>query len=192
VHIVPLINNAYADIHENITRLEHIVDGLGCKVDIVGHSEGGLIARAYVKFRDAAENVPHVVTIGTPNQGLTFDRYDPSRLIRNEIARRATGIARKRMAPLVEQLSSAALNQMLAGSDFMTELNARPATPGPTKWLSMGSPHDLIVPYDTTALPSARNVEHRKLSTGWVNGSHAGIATTNVEAFRATLHFLSR
>lgn len=191
VHIVPLIENAYSDIRENILRLENIIDGLGCDVDIVGHSEGGLIARGFVKFRNAADRVPHVVTICSPNQGLTFDRLDPVRLVKSPVARRASQVARQRLAPLIELLSSVALQQMLAGSEFMRELNATPATPEPTQWLSISSRHDGVVPFATMDLPDAANVTNVTMETTWRNGNHAAIATTNEEAFRTTLSFLS-
>ena len=39
------------------------------KVDIVSHSEGGLVSRAYVKYEGGAAEVDSLITLGTPNNG---------------------------------------------------------------------------------------------------------------------------
>jgi pimeloyl-ACP methyl ester carboxylesterase len=44
------------------------------RIDVVGHSEGGLIGRYYVQRLDGAHRVRHLVTLGTPHRG-TFWAY---------------------------------------------------------------------------------------------------------------------
>lgn len=192
VHVLPLIDNAYADLRENIRRLRHYVEGLECEIDIVGHSEGGLIARGYCKFDGGTERVRHLVTLGTPNDGISFDRLDPARFVPHDTVRRASELARAAIAPLVEELSSVALGQMRVGSPFMRELNADPATPGPTQYLAVASRHDGVIPFESAALRDAPNVANVTLEDGWLLGNHAAIATTSHRAFEVTLDFLRR
>lgn len=42
------------------------------KVDLVGHSQGGLVSRQYLKFNGGAEKVRKVVTLGATNHGTTL------------------------------------------------------------------------------------------------------------------------
>jgi pimeloyl-ACP methyl ester carboxylesterase len=40
------------------------------KVDIVAHSQGGLVARQYVRFDGGADHVDNLIMLGTPNHGI--------------------------------------------------------------------------------------------------------------------------
>lgn len=42
------------------------------QVDLVGHSQGGLLARQYLKFNGGAAKTDHVVTLGATNHGTTM------------------------------------------------------------------------------------------------------------------------
>jgi len=48
VRIVPLIDYAFCDIRTNAEHLARVADSIDGPFDIVAHSEGGLIARAYL------------------------------------------------------------------------------------------------------------------------------------------------
>ena len=39
------------------------------QVDLVGHSEGGLVSRTYVKYEGGAAEADSLITLGTPNYG---------------------------------------------------------------------------------------------------------------------------
>jgi triacylglycerol esterase/lipase EstA (alpha/beta hydrolase family) len=41
------------------------------RVDLVGHSQGGLVARSYVKDFGGATSVDSLITLGTPNRGTS-------------------------------------------------------------------------------------------------------------------------
>jgi hypothetical protein len=54
---------------------EHLAQAHGReRIDVVGHSEGGLIGRYYVQRLNGAHRVRHLVTLGTPHRG-TFWAY---------------------------------------------------------------------------------------------------------------------
>src|SRR5438132_1398423 len=42
------------------------------RIDLVGHSEGGLIGRYYIQKLDGARRVRHLVTLGTPHRGTPW------------------------------------------------------------------------------------------------------------------------
>ena len=55
------------------TQVNHIVDSNGySKVNIVGHSMGGLDARAALIDEDLAPRVDTLLTLGTPHHGTSF------------------------------------------------------------------------------------------------------------------------
>ena len=57
-------------VAERVERLvqEHRYE----RIDVVGHSEGGLIGRYYVQRLDGARRVRHLVTLGTPHRGTVW------------------------------------------------------------------------------------------------------------------------
>ena len=115
-------------------KVEEVVRGTGCpKVDVVGHSRGGLAARDYIRTLDGSRRVAHLVTLGTPNHGTWSSRGCP-------------GCGCREMRP---------------GSDYLKRLNAGKETPGPTEVTSICSRQDGIVPARSSWLQGARNVELR-------------------------------
>ncbi|MFE3196033.1 esterase/lipase family protein [Nocardia sp. NPDC059240] len=73
------------------------------RVDLVGHSMGGLAQRYYVKFLGGLDSVGMYVDFGTPEQG-------------DDLARDCA-------------LVSPGCRDMVPGSDFLSRLNADPALP---------------------------------------------------------------
>ena len=51
----------------------------GGRIDLVGHSLGGLVARSYVQLLGGDRRVDHLVTIGTPHRGTHASVYVPTR-----------------------------------------------------------------------------------------------------------------
>jgi hypothetical protein len=191
VAVMPPVDNAFADIRASAERLATMVDLLGGEVDVVGHSEGGLMARWFVKELDGAEVVRHVVTLGTPNRGLPVRLEDYPWLERHSAARRvhqvADAVARRTVIPM----ASVALRQMLRGSEFMETLNDT-LPPGPTQYLAVRSRWDGVVPFGSADLPDAPNVANVALRSGARLGNHAAIASTSHEAFEAAVAFIRR
>ena len=78
----PLIGFEYASLH-SVARaagaLGEFVEELGRdhggKVDLVGHSLGGMVARHYVCLGGGAARVENLVTIGSPHAGTPFSRF---------------------------------------------------------------------------------------------------------------------
>jgi pimeloyl-ACP methyl ester carboxylesterase len=62
----PLSENA-EKLKASITQVKTATGA--SQVDLVGHSMGGLVGRAYVQSGDYASDVTHLVTLGSPHQG---------------------------------------------------------------------------------------------------------------------------
>jgi len=132
----------------------------GVPVDIVAHSQGGLVARsALTDEGDPADGrlprVNSLVTLGTPHQGtpiatgLTMVGHTTV----GEVA--LAGVH----AVLPDKIDPAGMSvtQMAEESEFLRRLNQRPLPEG-LKVTSIGAREDLAVPAGRTLLAGANNV----------------------------------
>jgi triacylglycerol esterase/lipase EstA (alpha/beta hydrolase family) len=104
------------------------------KVDLVGHSEGGLVSRQYVKFEGGSSTVDSLVTLGTPNNGTAV-----ANIINFIGAGNCLGIV--------------ACQQMAIGSDFLAELNAGDDTIGSVRYTNLYTALDeLVRPVENAAM----------------------------------------
>ena len=82
---VPTVDFTYRSISSfgTITRdLAGLLDRLaaGRRLDLVGHSLGGLLSRWYVQEMDGARHVDRIVTLATPHAGTASARIAPGPL----------------------------------------------------------------------------------------------------------------
>jgi triacylglycerol esterase/lipase EstA (alpha/beta hydrolase family) len=119
----------YADeLHRHVER---VAAGTGQpRMVLVGHSMGGLVARAYVAKHGAAR-VARVVTLGSPHRGSWLACLGPG----------------------------ANAREMLPGSAFLAELERHEAQAGSPVAASIYSPHDnMVMPQAAARVEGARNV----------------------------------
>lgn len=139
-------NSGLDDIKGYARQLGETVDQVrrrteSAKVDLVGHSEGGVTARRYIKDLGDAAPVHTLVSLGSPQQGSEGGFL-------SEILR-FTGC---------EEWAEAC-RQMGADSEFMTELNSGDATPGDVRYVTVGTRLDGVVqPVNRAGIPGAKNV----------------------------------
>lgn len=125
------------DINLTSQALATFVDGVrtrkgAAKVDLVGHSQGGIVARDYVKNFGGASKVDSLVTLGAPNQGTSI-----ANLI-NFFAQCAGVVA---------------CEQMSVGSSFNNNLNAGDDTIGSVRYTTVRTLQDeLVRPVDNAKL----------------------------------------
>lgn len=105
------------------------------RIDIIGHSMGGLIGLYYVKKLGGAERVRKLVMMGTPLHG-TWTAL--------------TGIA-------TMGLFSSSTWQLLPGSDFLRELERGPLPAG-VDVVTIGAERDWVCPLPSTRLDGATQV----------------------------------
>jgi triacylglycerol esterase/lipase EstA (alpha/beta hydrolase family) len=125
----------YADIEHFAGQLATKVDAVCAatgaqQVVLVGHSMGGLVARAYLRQYGAAR-LAQIITIGTPHHGSILAWTHPGRC----------------------------LVQMRPGNTWLAELNRDESTSPPVPITSIWSRHDsMVAPQASSELAGAENV----------------------------------
>ncbi len=95
---------------------------------MVGHSQGGMMPRYYIKFLGGDQVVDDLVGVAPSNHGSSI-----------------TGPpGMNPLAPILDALMPA-LGQQAAGSAFLTELNAGDETPGDVSYTQITTKYDEIV-----------------------------------------------
>jgi triacylglycerol esterase/lipase EstA (alpha/beta hydrolase family) len=117
-----------ADVRESARRLERKLERISersplGRVDVVGHSLGGLVATYWLKRIDEGRRIRRVITLGTPHQGTPFAL----------------------LGALLFGAISPAVWQMLPGSKLVRELEALPV-PEHSELVALGSHDDSVVP----------------------------------------------
>ncbi|MEU9184478.1 alpha/beta fold hydrolase [Streptomyces sp. NPDC048484] len=149
---VPLIHGL-GPIDKSAEQLKTFVDKVlaatgAAEADLVGHSQGGLMPRHYLKFLGGAAKVNALVGIAPDNHGTTLN-----------------GLAK--LLPYFpgadDMLSKAApaLADQVAGSAFLTKLNAGGDTVPGVRYTVIATRYDEVVtPYRSQFLdgPNVRNV----------------------------------
>jgi triacylglycerol lipase len=100
------------------------------RVSIVAHSEGGVVARYYVRFLGGAGKVADLVALAPPNHGTTTPLVIPGVL-----------------------LGCVACAQQAAGSRLLAKLNAGNGIPGPVNYTVIATVYDdVVTPYQSALL----------------------------------------
>jgi triacylglycerol esterase/lipase EstA (alpha/beta hydrolase family) len=119
------------DIGQTSQPLATLVDQVraqtgSAKVDLVGHSQGGLVARYYVKYLGGAAKVDRVVSLGAPHYGT---------YVANFVAFFGLGNC----------VGIVACEQMAIGSGFLNGLNAGPDVIAPVRYTNIYTAYDELV-----------------------------------------------
>ncbi|EPD96100.1 esterase/lipase family protein [Streptomyces albus] len=149
------------------------------EVDIVGHSQGGMMPRQYLKFHGGAAKVRALIGIAPSNHGTTLsglaklaDQFPP-------------------VGDVVEEIGPALLQQK-EGSDFLEKLNAGGDTVPGVEYTVIATRFDEVVtPYRTQFLdgPNVRNVRVQDLCPLDVS-EHLAVALTDRVAWHETANAL--
>jgi len=119
------------------------------KVDLVGHSQGGMMPRYYIDFLGGASTVDKLVALAPSNNGTTLDGIT------------ALGQQLSLLEPANSFLSliCQACVQQEVGSSFLAALNAGGETVASVSYTVIESNADEVVtPYTNAFLPAASNV----------------------------------
>jgi triacylglycerol lipase len=109
------------------------------RVDLVGHSQGGLVARYYVRNLGGAAEVDSLISLGAPHYGTAVANV-------------------ARFLGLGSCLGVVACNQMARGSSFLNSLNAGDDTIGNVRYTNIVTKLDeVVVPYTTGHLANDGN-----------------------------------
>lgn len=139
-------NIGFDDIHGYALQLSQTVEEVrsrtsAAQVNLVGHSEGGVTSRRYLKDLGGAAPVHTFVSLGSPQQGTEGGVLS--------LVLRVAGC----------EIWATACQQLVAGSDFLAELNSGDATPGPVRYVTIASHHDQVVqPVTRAGILGAENL----------------------------------
>ncbi|MFC4497017.1 esterase/lipase family protein [Streptomyces ovatisporus] len=149
------------------------------KVDIVGHSQGGMMPRYYLKFLGGADKVNALVGLAPSNHGTTL-----------------SGLTK--LVDLIPPLGDAiedlgpSLMQQKEGSDFINRLNEGGDTVPGVKYTVIATKYDEVVtPYKTQFLegPDVKNVVLQDLCPADIS-EHLMVALTDRVAWHETANAL--
>jgi triacylglycerol lipase len=105
------------------------------KVSLVGHSQGGMMPRYWIKFLGGIDKVDDLIGLAPSNHGTT----NPGALFLD-----GAGLC-------------TSCGQQAAGSDFITHLNAGDETPGDISYTVVETNHDgVVLPYTSAFLSGPR------------------------------------
>ncbi|MFN2490032.1 MAG: peptidoglycan DD-metalloendopeptidase family protein [Actinomycetota bacterium] len=153
----------------------------GAGVDLVAHSQGGLVARVLLEklsesWEPALPIVEHLVTLATPHTGTPAATL-PGAIDEGPVGALALGAVARAIRsgdlPLPDPRSSA-VTELATGSTLMSALAQEDVAFG-TRVLALAMPHDLLVPADRASL---RGSSGRVLAPAGVWG-HSSILRSN-------------
>jgi triacylglycerol lipase len=125
---------------ELATFVDSVLAATGAaKADVVGHSQGGMMPRYYVKNLGGDAKVDEWVSLGGPNHGTDTANF----------------------------CFSTACSEMRIGSSFLAALNSGDETPGAVSYRTWWSPCDSVInPDSSVSLSGATNTKTACLSHG--------------------------
>jgi triacylglycerol esterase/lipase EstA (alpha/beta hydrolase family) len=118
------------------------------KVDLVGHSQGGMMPRYYINFLGGAAKVGKLVGLAPSNFGTTLNGITTLGQHLGVLA-----LANNLLGP-----ACAACVEQEQGSPFLANLNAHPTVPGVTYTVIESTGDEVVTPFTNAFLPAAPNV----------------------------------
>ncbi len=158
--------DTWGDIRVAAERLADLLEEIGkvhpgTSVDLLAHSQGGLVARALVDLAPLGRNLPpiaHLVTFSSPHEGVALageaiEMRDSEGVV-GWVGDAASWVANRR--PAFPDPYAPAIGQMAPGSNLIEELESSVGAYG-TRYLALSIPNDLIVPSDRSQVAHATN-----------------------------------
>ena len=109
-------------------------------VDVVAHSMGGLVARAYIEGDDYAGGIDHFIMLATPNRGSDWATCRLGLEMQEQYSRWRYDPDWKWTWMITDGLGEAG-RDLKPGSAFLQELNARPRRDGVKYTIVAGNQH---------------------------------------------------
>jgi triacylglycerol esterase/lipase EstA (alpha/beta hydrolase family) len=141
------------DIAASAAQLSSFVDTVlaatgASKVDLVGHSQGGMMPRYYIDFLGGAARVDKLVAFAPSNYGTTLDGITTLTGLLG-----VSSLINGGLAAVCE-----ACVQQEEGSSFLAGLNATPTVAGVGYTVIESADDEVVTPYTNAFLPAAANV----------------------------------
>lgn len=120
------------------------------KVDLVGWSQGGMMARYYINDLGGAATVNMLVGLAPSNYGTTLDG----------LATLLSDLSLLGITSALLSVTCAACAQQIQGSAFLTNLNQQPTAPGVRYVVIETTGDEVVTPYTNAFLPAGPNVQN--------------------------------
>lgn len=152
-------NRGTEEISASATKLKTFIQRVrhatgAAKVSMVGHSQGGMMPRYYIKFLGGARFVDDLVGLSPSNHGTALTGAGGQNILSDLVS------------GIIGQLCQACIQQG-AGSPFLTRLNAGDETPGKVSYTQITTRYDeVVVPHTSGYLepgPRTTNVTIQSL-----------------------------
>jgi triacylglycerol esterase/lipase EstA (alpha/beta hydrolase family) len=147
------------------------------KVDIIGHSQGGMMPRYYINDLGGAADVNMLIGLAPSNYGTTLDG-----LVTLGQDLGLLGLANDVASSIGESLV-----QQEQGSSFLNALNATPTEPGVQYVVIETKDDEVVTPYTNAFLPAAPNVQNILLqdqcpadTAGHIGTAFDGVANQDI------------
>jgi triacylglycerol lipase len=169
-------NRATGPIEKSAAELKTFVNKVlaatgAAKVSMVGHSQGGMMPRYYIKFLGGAKKVDDLVGLAPSNHGTS----QPVLLV-----------------PGLNYLCPSCLQQK-TGSPFLRHLNAGDETPGAVSYTNIATSHDeVVLPYTSGFLAGPKTTNIRLQDKCRLDLADHLLIPSNGPAIRLTLNALGR
>ena len=159
------------DIASSAAELKTFVDQVlasthAAKVDIIGHSQGGMMPRYYIKNLGGAAKVHTLIGLAPSNHGTTV--LGLNALLNNL---KIAGV------PVTTLAGCVSCTQQILPSSFISDLNAGTEAPAGPRYVNIESRYDEVVTPYTSAFLSGPNVQNITLQSqcGWDFMEHIGM-----------------
>jgi triacylglycerol esterase/lipase EstA (alpha/beta hydrolase family) len=137
--------------------IDRVLDETGAeKVDVVGHSQGGMMPRYYIKFLGGSSKVHSLVGLAPSNHGTTV--FNIGELLARVVSQIPLA---GHLASSLANLACHACTQQLEGSEFLKKLNEGGDTLPGINYTVIATQYDeVITPYTNCFLTKAENVKN--------------------------------
>lgn len=131
--------------------IEQVLSATGAEqVDIVGHSQGGLLARYWINELGGEDYVHHLISLGSPHQGTTLEGV-LGPFMRSDMTQRVA-------AATVRRVFGAAGMQQVVGSPVMETLASSPETRPFIRYTNFATRNDsTVVPHEHAFLAESED-----------------------------------
>ena len=153
--------DSMADLRTSGAHLQRLLVDIaeahpGVPVDVIAHSQGGLVVREALTPAAPGEELPvdHVVTLASPHQGAPVAGLAGTLGLTSESSTLRSGVAAATGDGIDPGATSVA--QMAEGSAFLTDLQER-ALPDRVRFTSVAGAGDLVVPAVSSTAVGATN-----------------------------------
>lgn len=158
-------SHSTGDLRDAATRLRNLLEAVrhahpGVPVDVVAHSQGGLVARGALgadadHFDPRLPAIGHLVTLGTPHHGATL--ATAAGVVGTSDTGTLLGAGLRWLAGGAVDPDAEAVGQLAEASELIGDLDRRRLPPGATV-TAIAAEGDLVVPALPNAVSGATNV----------------------------------